>query len=431
MSLDEIAAHVVGVVAVIMLVSSALNAIARRFGQPAVIGQLLTGILLGPVFLGRLPFDLADQLFPKTILSYLAVLAQVAVVIFMFVVGYEMDFRLLRGQGRAVPAVVLGCLLVPMALGAGAVLAVPSMFRDVGEPNVDSRSFVLFVAVSVSVTALPVLAAIVRERGIAGTAPGQLAVTAAGVMDLLVWVVLAAAVADATRAADRPLWTTVVLAALLIAGGFLVVRPVLRWWVERTGSRFLDQLPIAVVLMMGCAWATASLGLHTVFGGFLAGLVMPRPGGSPDADVLRSMDGTARVLLPLFFVVTGLSLDIGALGAGDLALFALILLIAVAGKAGPAYLASRLARFPPRQAATVAALLNTRGLTELIALNVGLTAGIIHQRLFVILVLMALITTAMSGPLLSWIGDGPRRAEPGDPAHLGRLEDLDHADGSI
>lgn len=429
MSLDEIVAHVVGVVAVITLVSAALNVLARRYGQPAVIGQILTGILLGPVLLGRLPFDLTDRLFPKAVLSYLAVLAQVAVVIFMFVVGYEMDFRMLRGRGRAVPLLVLGCLLVPMTLGAGAVLAVPSMFRGVGEPNPDSGSFVLFVAVSVSVTALPVLAAIIRERGIAGTAHGQLAVTAAGIMDLLVWVVLAAAVADATRSADRPLGMTVALAALLIAVMFLVMRPVLRWWVERQGSRFLDQLPIAVVLMMGCAWATASLGLHAVFGGFLAGLVMPRPGGSPDADVLRSMDGTARVLLPLFFVVTGLSLNIGALGAGDLALFALILLIAVAGKAGPAYFASRLARLPPRQAAAVAVLLNTRGLTELIALNVGLTAGIIHQRLFAVLVLMALITTAMSGPLLSWLG-GPRRAEPDDPVHLERLEDLDHADGS-
>ncbi|MFF8228539.1 cation:proton antiporter [Streptomyces caelestis] len=418
MSTEAVVAHVVGVIGLIMLASSVLGSVVARFKQPTVIGQILTGILLGPTLLGRLPYGVADRLFPDEILPYLSVLAQVAVVIFMFVVGYEIDFRVLRGHSGAVSLVVCGCLLVPMALGAGAVLMLPSAFTALGEDGTGSRSFVLFLAVAVSVTALPVLAAIVRERGIAGTVPGQLAMTAAGIMDLVVWVALAAAVAGSSHTAGRPVWLTALLAAALILGLAGVVRPALRWWTERSSARLLDQVPLAVVLMTGCAWATSSLGLHTVFGGFLAGLVMPRPGGYQDADLLKSMEGASRVLLPLFFVVTGLSLDIAALGGAGLAVLGLILCIAVVGKAVPAYASARLARLGRQDSATVAVLLNTRGLTELIALDVGLTAGIIHQRLFVVLVLMALITTAMTGPLLSLL-DGRRRAGHGGTTGAG------------
>ena len=404
MSVDTVTAYVVGDVALILAVSSVLGAVARRLGQPTVVGQILTGILLGPTILGRVPGHPGNHLFPHQTLPYLGVLAQVAVVIFMFVVGYEIDFRSLRGNGGAPPLVASSALLVPMGLGACAVLLFPSGFVATGERHVGSHTFVLFMAVATSVTALPVLAAIVRERGLAGSTAGVVATAVAGAMDVAAWLVLAAAVAGSPHAPKRPLFVTVLLVTALVAVMLLVVRPALRRWVERPKAILSYQLPIAVVLATGSAWGTAWLGLHAVFGGFLAGLAMPGRDGSPDADVLSAMEGAGSLLLPLFFVVTGLSLNLGALHGTDIALFGLVLLIAGGGKLVPAYLAARLGGLEPRQSATVAALLNTRGLTELIALNVGLSSGIIHQRLFVILVLMALTTTVMTSPLLRLIG---------------------------
>ncbi|MFR9787938.1 cation:proton antiporter [Streptomyces sp. MB22_4] len=398
MSVAAVTTCVMGDIAVILLVSSLLGGLATRLGQPAVIGQILTGVVLGPTLLGRLPGDPTGRLFPPQVLPYLGVLSQVAIVTFMFVVGYELNLRLLRDSGRTTLSVAAAALFVPMGLGAATVLLLPSAFTSVGEHAVGSRPFVVFIAVTVSITALPVLAAIVRQFGIAGTRPGLVAVSAAGVMDVAAWTVLATAMPG--RPHGLPASLTVPLTAVLALGGALVVRPLLHWWIHRPGSLFTHQLPMAIVLATGCAWATSELGLHAVFGGFLAGLLMPRRDGAPDADVLRAMEGTADLLLPLFFVVTGLSLDIGAIGRSSVLALCLILLISCAGKLVPGYLASRLNGLDVRQSATVAALLNTRGLTELIALDVGLSAGIIHGRLFTVLVLMALITTAVTSPLL-------------------------------
>jgi Kef-type K+ transport system membrane component KefB len=174
-----------------------------------------------------------------------------------------------------------------------------------------------------------------------------------------------------------------------------------------------NPLPVALVLAMGSAWVTASLGLHPVFGGFLAGLTMPSVEGRPDPEILRPLENIGGILLPLFFVVTGLSLNVEALGGTAFGLLALVCVIASAGKLGPAYAASRLGGLGRRDAATVAALLNTRGLTELIVLNVGLSAGLIGEQLFSVLVLMALIMTIVTAPLLSLIGSPDTSAEQG------------------
>jgi Kef-type K+ transport system membrane component KefB len=193
------------------------------------------------------------------------------------------------------------------------------------------------------------------------------------------------------------------LICCFVAFMLLAVRPLLRWWMSQRYSLLSNPLPVAMALALGSAWVTASLGLHPVFGGFLAGLTMPRADGTPDADVLRPLEEVSGLLLPLFFIVTGLSLNIGALDGAGFAVLALVCAIAIIGKVVPAYVASRIGGIPPREAAAVAALVNTRGLTELIVLNLGLSAGLINEELFSILVLMALITTALTGPLLSLI----------------------------
>jgi Kef-type K+ transport system membrane component KefB len=398
--MDVLIADVIGDIALVLLASWLMGALARLCGQPVVIGQILAGIALGPSLLGQLPGHLTTRLFPSTALPSLTVLANVGVVIFMFVVGYELDFRSLRGQRRAVPLVATSGLLLPLGLGIAAVLAFRSRFNALGPPH-SSRAFVLYMGVVVSITALPVLAAIIRERGIAGTRAGIVATTAAGFMDAGAWLLLAVAVASTVHKQGRPPWLTLLLLCAFAVAMLFGVRPLLRWWMKRRLSVLSVSLPIALFLALGSAWVTASLGLHPVFGGFLAGLTMPSLDGHPDDQVLRPLEQVGDLLLPLFFVVTGLSVDIGKLDANAFVVLAIVVAVACAGKLGSAYPACRLGGLPRRESAGVAVLINTRGLTELIALNVGLTDGIIGKRLFAVLVLMAVITTIATAPLLT------------------------------
>jgi Kef-type K+ transport system membrane component KefB len=419
-AVDVIIADVLGEVALVLVVSSLLGAIAQRCGQPRVIGQILAGVLLGPTLLGRLPGHLTGHLFPKPTLEPLSVLANVAIVIFMFVVGYELDVRLLRGQRRGAPIIAALALLSPMALGIGAVFAFHSGFESLGAPHHLTRAFILFMGVAVSITALPVLAAIVRERGIAGTRAGIVALSSAGIMDALAWLLLAAALVGTAGRPNRPLAVTILLLVGFAVAMLAVVRPAVRWWMTQRASVLTSPLPVALTLALGSAWVTASLGLHPVFGGFLAGLAMPRLDGARDDAVLRPMEQIGELLLPLFFVVTGLSLDIGSLGPEAFAMLGLICVIAVAGKIGPGFAGARLAGLTPPESATVAVLVNTRGLTELIALNVGLSAGIISRQLFSVLVLMALATTLATSPLLSLIRLPARPATVPDQVPTGQ-----------
>lgn len=399
--MDTILAEVVGIIALVTLVSALLGAAARRCGQPVVIGQILTGVVLGPSLLGRMPGNLTDHLFPHQALPYVTVLGQVAVIVFMFGVGYEIEFASLRRHGRVVPLLAVGTVVVPMGLGIACVLLYPSGFAAVGG-HPEDRSFLLFIGAATAITALPVLASMVRERGLAGTAAGVIATAAAGIMDVIAWLVLAAALTGVGSSSAFSWPVSLVLICCFVAVMLLGVRPVLSWWVERHQSVLSSPVSTAFVLATGSAWVTTSLGLHPIFGAFVAGLTM-RGSRPPDVDVLRAMEQAGTLLLPLFFIVTGLSLDVGVVGGQALVLLALIVLVACAGKLGPAYGISRWCGLEPRQSAVVATLVNTRGLTELIALNVGLAAGIINQRLFTILVLMAFITTLMTGPLLSLI----------------------------
>jgi Kef-type K+ transport system membrane component KefB len=398
---DVVIADVIGQVALLLALSSLIGLVAKRLGQPRVISQIVAGILLGPTVLGRLPGHLTSHLFPQATLVPMNVLANVAVVIFMFVVGYELDLRSLRRTRRPVVMVAGGALLVPAGLAIGAVFVFRSGFESVGGPHHLSRSFILFMAVALSITALPVLASIVRERGLAGTMAGDTATIAAGLMDVLAWVALAAALVGTAHQPGRPLPVTILLLLAFTVAMVVIVRPALRWWIRRDRSLLSSQVPIALTLALGSAWVTATLGLHPVFGGFLAGLIMPSADEAPDAEVLRSMEEVGNLLLPLFFLVTGLSLDIGPLSGQAWAMLALICVIASAGKAGPAYAAARAGKLPRGDAAAVAALVNTRGLTELIALNIGLTDKIISRELYGILVLMALIMTLATAPVLS------------------------------
>ncbi|MEU6231852.1 cation:proton antiporter [Kitasatospora sp. NPDC047058] len=420
--MSTLTATVLGDVALVVLVSWLFSGLARRFGQPTVIGQIIAGIALGPTLLGHLPGDLSTYLFPAGARPFLAMLSQIAIVLFMFVAGYEIDFRTFRA-GRTAVDVAVAALLVPMGLGLAAVQLGGGLFSAVDPAHAGHRSFSLFMAVAVSITALPVLAAIVRERGAAGTRAGTVALAAAGLMDVVAWLVLAAVLSESGQPIPFSWMVALALLAVFTAFLFGVARPAMRWWLDRPAGLMSSPVPAALILALGSAWVTQSLGLHAVFGGFLAGLAMPRRGGAPNADVLEPMEQTSAALLPLFFVTTGLSVDISSLGASDFALLGVLVLIAVAGKALPTYGVTRLRGMEPRESALVAVMVNTRGLTELIALDVGRTAGLIGQRLYAVLVLMALITTFMTGPLLQLIGkgrgDGRPEGRPGQLEHSG------------
>jgi Kef-type K+ transport system membrane component KefB len=406
-NVDSIVTQVVAAIAIAIGLSYAVGKLFRRMRQPEVIGQLFVGIALGPSLLGRFSSSVTHTLFPARIVPYLNVTSQVALVLFLFAIGYELNLRMLRKYRRTVSVLSISTFAVPMLLGVASVYVFASWYRAAGEPHAGTAKFILFMGVAVSITAVPVLASITGERGIAATAPGATAMTSAALIDALGWLALAGVlvVASASSSAFRPWTPTVLLLVGYITVTLFIVRPALRRWLRRPHAVLADKVPVAVVVAMGSAWVSAALGLHVIFGAFFAGVMMPRPDNdAPDADILRPVLEAGRLLLPVFFVVSGLSVNVGALRAQDLALFGVVCAIAISGKAGVGFLAAWATGMGKRDSSVVGVLLNTRGLTELIALNVGLQAGIIHPRLYTILVLMALAMTAATGPLLTLIG---------------------------
>jgi Kef-type K+ transport system membrane component KefB len=399
-STDAVTASVVAATACILAVSAGFGALARRFRQPPVIGQIVAGIALGPSLLGQLPGNPTQVLFPTEIRPFLTVVGQVALTFFLFAVGYELDLRLLRQRHRVVSTVALAGLLIPALLGAGSAFAFGPVYRAVGGGTGHApASFVVFVAVALTITAVPVLASILAERDLIGTFAGVVAMTSAAIIDVAGWLALVAALLTTSDAGPGWLLTLLLFAGYLLAM-LLLVRPALRWSVKSRLGGSAAAPSLVMALALGSAFVTARLGLHVIFGALLAGMVMPRdPTGSPYIRLLRPMREFGALLLPVFFVVAGLSVDLVGLGAAGLLLFVLVCLTAMVSKIGAGGLAARISGLSWRDSVLVGVLLNTRGLTELIVLNVGLTAGIINDRLYTVFVLMALVTTVVTSPL--------------------------------
>jgi Kef-type K+ transport system membrane component KefB len=389
---------------VILATAQMLSAAARRIGQPAVIGQILAGILLGPTLLGRL---VGHRLFPATIVSPLTALADVGLVLFMFMIGMELDQRMVRSRGEAAIGVAVGATLVPFGLGAGFAVWLAHAHAH-GRP----LPFVLFLGTAVSATAFPVLARILTDRGMQRTPLGTMAMASAAVIDVSAWLMLAV-VAGLARASDHSSWRIWLIPAYVLVMLF-VVRPQLQRLIpafERAGQITPALLSTWLIGLLASAWATQWMGIHFVFGAFLYGIIMPRS----DAlikEILTHLEQLAvQFLLPIFFVVTGLTVNLGTLRAGALGMLAAIVAISVVGKLAGGYAGARLTGFPPRTSAALAALLNTRGLTEIIILTVGLQEHVLDMELYSMMIIMALVTTAMTGPLLSLCYPRGRAAE--------------------
>lgn len=399
--------------ALILGPARALGAAARALGQPAVIGEILTGVLLGPTLFGA---HFSETLFPADVLPLLSALAGVGLALFMFAVGMELDLGVLRGGGRVTLWATALSTLLPLALGAGLALLLADAHHEGSLPG-----FVLFFAVAMAVTAFPVLARIIADRGLTRTRLGTTALTCAAITDLLAWVLLAVAVAVATgERLDWRLALVVPYVALMVTA----VRPLLRRASERGSGENMNFLALVLGGLLLSAACTEWMGLHYIFGAFLFGAVMPRGNGTLREVTLKRIEPlSGLLLLPVYFVLAGLKVDLSTLDTSDVGWLLAIVLVAMTGKLLGGYAGARLGGFDPRPAAALGVMLNTRGLTELVVLGVGLELGLLDGTLYSLMVVMAVTTTALAGPLLNRIlspeekREGPASTES-DPLHL-------------
>jgi Kef-type K+ transport system membrane component KefB len=391
-------------IAAILLVSRAVGLVTRWLGQPHVIAEMLAGIALGPSLLGLVWPSASSVLFPASSMPVLKMLSQFGLVLFMFMVGLELDPALLRGRRRASVLISNVGILFPFALGFGSAWLIYETHAPAG---VAFLPFALFLGTAMSVTAFPVLARILTERGLTQSRVGAIAIACAAVDDVSAWCLLAFVVAIArANALGEAIWT----AGLAVAFSLfmlLAARPLLRRFgaaVSERGGLTSPRLVLVFVLLLASSGITELIGIHALFGAFLFGAVMPKEGGLA-AELAGKLESTAVLLLmPLFFAYSGLRTHVGLLGDGGEWLIALgLIAVATLGKFGGGTLAARVTGLNWREASAIGVLMNTRGLMELIVLNVGMDLGVITPTVFTMLVLMALVTTFSTTPVLRFI----------------------------
>lgn len=403
---DMLQATVLADVAIVLIVGALLLHVSRLARQPAVIGEILAGVALGPSLLGLLPGHLTKTVFPTEGRPYLSVIAQVGLLLFMFILGWELDPGHLRRSRGAVAAVSAGSITVPFILGIGAAALCYHRYSTPAGHRVPLITFALYLAVAMSVTAFPVLARILADTELSTTGVGRLALASAALGDLVAWCLLAVVVGMSTAHGTGGFLSTVGWSAGYLVGMVTVVRPLLGRLITRQLARGsslgLTSLVAAGALLS--AYLTTLIGIHPIFGAFAFGMVMPsRARLELEMTVQQPLRDAGRLLLPVYFIVTGLSVNVGALRGRDWWTLALMLAVACLGKLLGATLPAAWTGLPWRQAFGVGLLMNTRGLTELIILNIGLSLGVLDNRLFTIMVLVALITTAMAGPLVPYL----------------------------
>lgn len=387
-------------VTVILLVCRAASWLLAKVGQPSVVSEMLAGVLLGPSLLGLLAPAAQDALFPEPLYPVLYVAGQVGLVIFMFRAGYAFAKHRVPNLVGTAGAVSLAGIFAPVVLGVLLVLVtsdrVPVLADDV--PFGVSAAF---VGVTLAITAFPMLARIITERGQAGTRHGSIALASGAIDDVTAWVLLAVVLATVSGEPGPALVTVgggLFFALLLWVVGRRIVAALMRTDSLSESSRALA----VVALLFAAAWYTDEIGLYAVFGAFSLGAIIPQhPNADRVADTLTPIGQI--VFLPLFFTYSGLHTEFGLLGEPSVLLFALsCVILAVVGKFGACWTAARLRGEPNSVAVRIGALMNARGLMQLIALNIGLSAGIVNRTLFTALVVVALVTTLMTTPLLTW-----------------------------
>jgi Kef-type K+ transport system membrane component KefB len=394
-------------IVVIVAVSHVLGSLADRFGQPRVIGEIATGLLLGPSVLGTFAPAISRALWPAGLISFLGLLAQLGLVFFMFLVGRELPISLLRGNGGR--AVLAGHAAIALPFLAGVVLS-KTLFATYRPSSVSPLAFQLFCGIALSVTAFPVLARILVDRKLDQTRIGAIGMVTAGVSDVTAWCVLAVVVAFAkSQSAGQALYVVLATAGFA-AAMWAILRPLLAWLgerIERSGASRIWLIIVILLTLLSSAAATQAMGVHTIFGAFLAGLVVPRSPAT--AEFATKLEGpTAWFLMPTFFAVTGLQITLGALASwANWLVIGLLVVLAVGTKLFGASLPAWLTGLGTRDALGLGVMMSCRGLTEIAVLQIGVSLGLISLTLFVMFLVMALITTALTGPLLTRLYPSP------------------------
>lgn len=391
-------------IVVIVLLSRLLASLVSKIGQPMVIGEIIAGILLGPSILGHFWPEVSNFIFRVDSLTNLNFLSQLGLILFMFIIGLELDIHLLKHKAHTVVVVSHASIMIPFALGVSLAYF---LYAGFAPPHIPFLGFGLFMGIAMSITAFPVLARILHERGLTQTELGSLAITCAAAGDVTAWCILAAVVAIVQAGSFISAVFTIFLSVVYVIAMLKLVGP----WLARLETKYASTeslnrtfAVIAFAVLLLSALTTEVIGIHALFGAFLAGTSMPSQPGFRKMLASRIEDVSLVILLPLFFAFTGLKTQIGLLNNNAAWLVCgLIILVAVAGKFGGSLFAARFTGQSWPDSFAIGALMNTRGLMELIVLNIGYDLGILSPRVFTMMVLMALVTTFMTAPALNWI----------------------------
>lgn len=393
-------------ISIIIVLSRIIGYLFRKIHQPQVVGEMVAGIILGPSVLGWLAPNISSFIFPPDSLKYLNILSQVGLLLFMFIIGLELDPKLLKGRGHAAILISHVSIILPFMLGAVISLY---LYPNLSNNSISFTAFALFMGASMSITAFPVLARILSEKNLMKTKIGTVTIACAAVDDITAWSILAVVVTVVRASSNlHPFWFTVLGAIIFINIMIFIIRPVIKkleiYFKIRGNVLTNDMLGIALLLMMASAWTTEWLGIHALFGAFFMGAMMPRNKYFLNAIIEKINDITLVLLLPIFFALTGLHTSIGLISGSEMWLFfGVIISAAVLGKLGGASVAAKISSLSIRESVGVGILMNTRGLMELIILSIGLELGVISPALFAMMVMMALVTTFMTTPVFEWV----------------------------
>src|SRR6218665_1948299 len=388
----------------IILVAKFFGWICVKLKQPSVIGEMIAGIALGPSLLGLYFPEFSAFLFPKESLPNLQFLSQIGLILFMYIVGMELDLSVLRKKAHDAVVISHASIIIPFALGVGLSYFI---YKEFAPDGIQFSSFALFIAIAMSITAFPVLARIVQERNLHKTKIGTVVITCAAADDITAWCILAAVIAVVKAGSFSGSIFVIIMAIVYVFLMIRFVKPFLTRIAEsQKGKGFINKALVAVLflILIISSYATEVIGIHALFGAFMAGAIMPENVKFRNLFIEKVEDVALVLLLPLFFVFTGLRTQIGLLNDPYLwKIGGLIILTAVVGKVVGSALTAKFLKLSWKDSLTIGALMNTRGLTELIVLNIGYDLGVLGPELFAMLVIMALFTTFMTGPCLDII----------------------------
>ncbi len=388
----------------IIAVAKLFGIAVKKMGQPAVIGEIIAGIALGPSLLGWLSPVVSEFLFAKSSLGSLFALSQIGLIFFMFLIGLELDIKTLKEKTPAAVAVSHASIIFPYALGLGLAYFI---YQDFAPRGVAFVSFALFMGIAMSITAFPVLARILKEKGLTKTEMGTMALAVAAADDVTAWCILAAVIAI-VKAGDASiaLWT-IILSAMYVYSMIKIAKPfILRIEQKYAESKISDKTAViaAFLFIIVSSATTEIIGIHALFGAFMSGVVMSMTNKLKQLMFDKVEDVAVLLFLPLFFAFTGLRTQIGAIDSAALwGVCLIVILLAIIGKFGGSFVAAKASGMSTKDSSAIGILMNTRGLMELVVLNIGYDLGILSPELFAIFVIMALATTMMTAPLLSAI----------------------------